>query len=281
MACQILFEPFINQRSFKFAENQQTFSTTKLTKLYGIYDSLLNVYNKNYFGLLQDINTQELSLNYQSITSVFGVTSAAGATQCLKKAESRIKEKATSEFCYYNTYLKKIPLTYQTLAGTETKKVSLRDCAIVLMLDNLVRLKYHADPDPGESRSMQLCTLPVTLKGMPLDAVEIDDWHDYECNGLTICNCMQDKQLTKEDVETMLLKPTESERSSMERFQKLSVWGYTSAWSKILERGLHLTEPEFSIILWENSHQDLEDTFSSLQLNESAQESGDESTDTF
>ncbi|CAC5372579.1 unnamed protein product [Mytilus coruscus] len=55
------------------------------------------------------------------------------------------------------------------------KELSIRDCILILMMDNLVRLKYHNDQDPGESRSMQICTLLITVKGMPEDALIVEN----------------------------------------------------------------------------------------------------------
>jgi hypothetical protein len=69
-----------------------------------------------------------------------------------------MKEKANSDFCYYNTYLRKYSIEYETVGGLVHNKVNLRGCVLIIMMDNLVRLKYHKDPEPGECRSMQICT---------------------------------------------------------------------------------------------------------------------------
>ena len=50
---------------------------------------------------------------------------------------------------------------------------NLRECILTLMLDNLVSTKYHNDPNPGESRSFQMCALPITIKGILDDSLEI------------------------------------------------------------------------------------------------------------
>jgi hypothetical protein len=144
---QLFLESFINRKSVRRSENLDQFILSKLKKLYGHYDSHLNLLNKNYIGLLQDINSQELAMNYHSINTVFSVTSASGATLSLNEAEQRMKEKANSDYCYYNTYLKKREVIYETVSGVKKEQINIRNCILVLMMDNLVRLKYHKDPD--------------------------------------------------------------------------------------------------------------------------------------
>jgi hypothetical protein len=40
---------------------------------------------------------------------------------------------------------------------------------------------------------MQICTLPITLKGLPKDAHIIDKWHDDNiCDGTENCKCKED-----------------------------------------------------------------------------------------
>ncbi|CAG2195104.1 unnamed protein product [Mytilus edulis] len=181
---QLFLETFINEKSFRRLEHLDKFASSKLKKMYGCFDTLLNLLNKNYIGLLQDINSQELAMNYRSISTVFSVTSTSGATLSLNESEQRLKEKASSDLCYYNTYLKKHAISYETVAGLTKKELSIRDCILILMMDNLVRLKYDNDPDPGESRSMQICTLPITVKGMLKDALIVESWHDEQvCDG--------------------------------------------------------------------------------------------------
>ncbi|VDH90484.1 Hypothetical predicted protein [Mytilus galloprovincialis] len=219
---QIILESYINKESLRKSENVGQFLNLKLRKLYSLFDSLLNLTNKNYIGLLQDVNSQELAMNYQSINTVFSVTSFSGATLSLHESEQRMKEKANSDFCYFNTYLRKYEMLYETAAGMEKVKVSLRDCIIIVMMDNLVRLKYHKDPEPGESRSMQICTLPITIKGIPKDAKEIEKWHDHTiCDGTNTCKCKEDLQLQKTDFENEVLCLNAEEKSVLTRCHQL------------------------------------------------------------
>ncbi|CAG2191210.1 unnamed protein product [Mytilus edulis] len=224
--------------------------------MYGCFDTLLNLLNKNYIGLLQDINSQELAMNYRSISTVFSFTSTSGATLSLNESEQRLKEKARSDLCYYNTYLKKHAIAYETVAGLIKKELSIRDCILILMMDNLVRLKYHNDPDPGESRSMQICTLPITVKGMPKDALIVESWHDEQvCDGTDSCVCKEDEQLTKEDLEDLVLTLSPVEVEVKNRFQQLMTWGYAK----------FLTEA-FDIQTVENPDTTLETSFASLKV---------------
>ena len=61
---QIILESYINKESMRRSENFTNFLNSKLKKLYCLFDSLLNILSKNYIGLLQDVNSQELAMNY-------------------------------------------------------------------------------------------------------------------------------------------------------------------------------------------------------------------------
>lgn len=102
------------------------------------------------------------------------------------------------------------------------------------MLDNLVKLRYHADPNPGESRSQQLCTLPITLKGIPQDCSLIDEWHDRElCDGGTPCLCMKTCTLTKDNYKNFITELCLHEQERFDQFTRLYTWGYCSLWKYI------------------------------------------------
>ena len=57
----------------------------------------MTVNNKNYISVLQQANTDELAMHYQSITTVFSITSNTGISSSYVTAENKIKEKATDE----------------------------------------------------------------------------------------------------------------------------------------------------------------------------------------
>lgn len=229
---QVLFEVFINKSSFKKTKNEEFFQK-KVERLYRIYDTLLNTFNRNFIGVHQQAYTDELLIEYKSVSSVFNVTSAAGATRSLTGAETNIKKKANTELCYYNTYLKRHDLIYTDCFGEKKINCSLRDCHVILMLDNLVRLKYVADPDPGECRSKQLCTLPITLQGLPLDSNITSEWHSSDCDGSYSCLCKEPVQLNSTDINDTLLHLQYEEKIAYERFFQLMTFGNKQLWSKL------------------------------------------------
>ena len=55
---QILFDCFINRESLRRSSQPEDFLHQKFEKLYFVYDILLNVYKKNFIGVLQQSNTQ-------------------------------------------------------------------------------------------------------------------------------------------------------------------------------------------------------------------------------
>jgi hypothetical protein len=56
-----------------------------------LFDSLSNIISKNYIGLLQDVNSHELAINYQFIKIFLSVTSFSGATLSLNESGQRMK----------------------------------------------------------------------------------------------------------------------------------------------------------------------------------------------
>ncbi|CAC5407963.1 unnamed protein product [Mytilus coruscus] len=186
---QIILDKFINRDSFYSSGDKIAFLLSKMERLYGAFDILLNTFNKNYI------------------------------------AEKKIKEKATDDLCYYNTYLKRFPFNYQTTTGIADQLVNLRDCHLILMMNNLVRMTFRSDPNPGENRSGQLCTLPLTLQCLPIDSFVTDSWHTTDCLKDQNCQCKKDIKLHKEDFNNALVSLTNEETVSWERFQKLLTWG--------------------------------------------------------
>lgn len=231
---QMILGAFINTDSIRRVQNVEKYMKNKLEKLYIAYDALLNSLNKNYTGVFQQANTDELLYDYRNIKSVFNITYAAGATSSLNKAETDWKKRADEEVLYQNTFINRYPLTYNTDAGLETKEINLRRCHIILMLDNLVRLKTVKDNNPTDSRSKQMCTLPLTIQGLPLDTALTETWHDVEqCDGSEICSCKSRISLTKEDIPRVLLATECSEGATYKQFLNLFAWGHMELWQKL------------------------------------------------
>ena len=103
------------------------------------------------------------------------------------------------------------------------------------MMDNLVRLKYHRDPNPGESRSFQLCTLPLTVKGIPTDSDQVAKWHDSQvCNESDYCFCKADANIDKATGMSLLLDQNDEESMSRKNFDDLVRWTFLTMWPQII-----------------------------------------------
>ena len=236
----LLFQVQLNQclssKCVKKSKDKAGFLKTKAEKLYFIYESLLKLSNKNFIGLLQQHNTQKLIMGYKSVSTVFDVTSKSGVSLSLTAAEKQLKEQAHENDSYFNCYLKEYDLEYETKEGNITKPVRMRDCHVILMMDNLVRLKFTDDPKPGECRTKQLNTLPITLQGLPKDCTEVKTWHDLNiCDHSAICTCMKGRTLTPKDVGPSIFILTNDEKDVLVKFQKLCTWGCPTFWNKVFE----------------------------------------------
>ena len=232
---QLLFESFVNQRSFKKASDKQAFLAQKLEKLFRLYDSFLNLYNRNYIGIFQQANANELLIEYKSVNSVFDVTSSAGATTSLSYAELNLKKHADEDLCYYKTFLQEHTLKYDSITQGQRETVCLRECHPILMLDNLVRLK-NADETTvsrGVRKSKTLCTLPITLQGLPIDSATTSQWHLSECDGTDTCACKKPVTLTKSDINRTLLELNTNEKKTYQQFFRLMTWCSSSLWNKL------------------------------------------------
>ena len=97
------------------------------------------------------------------------------------------------------------------------KLVSMRDCLPIFYLDNLLRLRGHGDPDRGTKQTTQLCTLPMTLKGLPRDSETVARWHQDGCQLANDCQCMDSEVLPKSK-KHLLLELTETEQKAFQTF---------------------------------------------------------------
>ncbi len=106
---------------------------------------------------------------------------------------------------------------------------------MVLMMDNLFRWKFTVDSDPGESRSKQMNTLPITLQGLPIHSQLVESCHVQEiCDQTDDCPCKQDRNMTKDDINLLVeLEPEEKE--VRDKFHKLFTWGYSNLFAQFLE----------------------------------------------
>ncbi|MEW8546853.1 MAG: hypothetical protein AB2693_25340, partial [Candidatus Thiodiazotropha sp.] len=229
---QLLLEKFVASRSISRAKNPEYSFSQKLERLYKLFDALMNTLNKKFVGIFQQANTDALMIEFKNIGSVFRITSAVGTTLSLDAAEKKLKNKAEDDLLYFNAFIKKHEITYNTAAGEVTTNVSLRQCHPILMLDNLVRFTDRKDPNPGV-RGNQLCTLPITVQGLPRDASLIDHWHEADCPQTPECQCKKHQTLTRDDIDRVLLQLSDNEKKTKSQFEQLVTWGYTQLWKNM------------------------------------------------
>ena len=240
LTIQAFLQNFLNERTIERTANLQAALKQKLQLLYSTYDTLLHTYNKKYLGIFQVANSDELLMGYKSIETVFSVTCSAGATASLNTAEQWLKKKVNEDDLYWASYLKPYLMEYETDAGMVEKYVRMRDCYIIIMVDNLVRLKHKDDPERGENRSKQMCLLPVTIQGLPMDSAVTTSWHDPQiCDGSDNCPCKQPMALRKEDIEPALLKLSPDEEAIKRSYEKLCSFGNMNLFTSLIENGMY------------------------------------------
>ena len=226
---QILLEQFVSTRSIIRGKNPEQLLSHKLERLYQLFDVLLNTLNRRFSGIFQQSNTDGLLIEFKNIGSVFRITSAAGITLSLDAAEKKLRAKADDDLLYYNAFIKSHTITYDTAAGEITTSVSMRQCLPIVMLDNLVRFTDKKNANPGV-KGNQLCTLPITIQGLPKDSSIIEQWHDVDCSKMPNCQCLQPQPLTRSDMNRVLLELSHKETEMKRQFGKLMTWGYTQLW---------------------------------------------------
>ena len=96
----VLTSLFINKISLRQADNRTRYLTSKLSRLYSL-ESGLALHNKNFFGIIQQFNTEELIVNYHAISTVFGITSQNGVTNSLSYASEWLQERADAGKTYF------------------------------------------------------------------------------------------------------------------------------------------------------------------------------------
>lgn len=108
----------------------------------------------------------------------------------------------------------------------------LRSCYLILAIDNLVRLTFKDDTPRGDNRSSQLCTLPITLKGIPKDAEYVSSWHDPNvCDGEYDCPCKGHVKLQQEDLEAAVYTLNSEELVQKEKSEIQFTWGNIKIWN--------------------------------------------------
>ena len=132
--------------------------------------------------------------------------------------------------CYFNTYLKEHQI--KSGAGEESFFSANLRHNVIIMLDNLERLKFRSDTGPGESRSKLICTLPLTIWGVSKSQPEFRVWHDPACHTFTSCDCKRYKTMIKKG-HINITTPMLTESTQLTRFWELCHWGYLTDWKWI------------------------------------------------
>ena len=126
-------------------------------------------------------------------------------------------------------------MTYKAVSGTKHAEVRIVDCPVrSLLIDNLVRLRYHNDPKPGEHRSQQLCTLPITIRAIPEDEEQLASWHTDACNQVADCICKKEIKYESKDAN-LPLELLEKEEEVLQRYKMLCCYGMSALWIPLSE----------------------------------------------
>lgn len=206
----------------------------KMAPLLQQLDGLISMTHNNHVGIIQEINTYDLAMN-SSITSMFDVTSHAKCTRSHSSAEVMLKALADPDTRLHYTYEKAHPLLYQPAGGTmAVHQVTLRDCHTVMMVDNLVRLAFRRDAEPGKKHTETLRTLPITREGLPKDSVTAEHCHQAGCVRES-CRCKEPRTLTIQQITYALLNPTPEEKMAHDTFYHQSTWGLGPLMKKALD----------------------------------------------
>ena len=121
--------------------------------------------------------------------------------------------------------------------GDNEKEVSLRKCHLILLLDNLVKWtnKKVTTTKRSETMTNLMCTLPITLQGLPEDSAITNKWHTEACDGSANCVCKQSVPLTKADIDDVLINLSEDEQIAYQQFGNLMTWGYNKLLAKMTD----------------------------------------------
>ena len=95
---QLFLESFLNQQTLSKTDFVLKHLQNKVPKLYTHFDGLMSVHNKEYSGLLQDLNTKERAKKSHSITLLFTIVSKTVAIQTLRTPETFLTQEEDTWF---------------------------------------------------------------------------------------------------------------------------------------------------------------------------------------
>lgn len=88
-----------------------------------------------------------------------------------------------------------------------------------------MRTQKKRDPESGRMKSIQLCTLPITVKGLPRNSKVTDSWHSDTCDGSNMCSCKDRTQIPKNNIFDTFLSYTEEEETQIHLFRQEAICG--------------------------------------------------------
>ena len=101
-------------------------------------------------------------MHHRSVSAVFQVASTSGATQSLPSAEISLKNMRLMIHAILPPSWRNVPCKMLMIISIH---VNFRRCHIPIMIDNLVRLKFRIDPDPGHWNQSKYVHYPSPFKG--------------------------------------------------------------------------------------------------------------------
>ena len=138
------------------------------------------------------------------------------------------------------------------------------------LVDNLVRTQKKRDPESARTKSIQLCTLPITVKGLPRNSKITDSWHSGNCDGSSNCSCKDNMKISKKDVFDTFLSLTEEEETQMLLFRQEAIWGMNFILQDTLIRPLleASAEKHKPLPIYEVATEDMTISFQDMSLQE-------------
>ena len=72
---------FINKASLKMSDDVKALISNKLFRLFSLLENDISILNKNFYGVIQQLNTEELIVNYHLVSIVFNITGQSSITR--------------------------------------------------------------------------------------------------------------------------------------------------------------------------------------------------------
>ena len=215
---------FINKRTVSTVDKERL--QRKMGKLYLLHDALTKVRNSQHIGVMQEMFSLELAIDYANLDTVFGATSTANMSRSRSGAEDVIHRLSQYDKIAYDVFIRSHPLKCKSHHedNESTKLIQFKDCHCIFEIDNLVKLTQHCDPARGHTHYTSIPTLPMTLKGVPKDHHAISQWHQADCDGsLANCTCKDRQDLRPEDVHPVLFDVSEEQEVVGKQFRKYAL----------------------------------------------------------